>query len=145
MAAHARLKNEVTEDERCHNLMSWLKYLSTGENNILVLDMLEVQREPPLCVIGVYMHVRGTTSKEEVQEILAEISEIIFTFEGSHGIVLVCDMNASMLGRQGNERDQMSRVKRICVFEHSVMTHFNCACPAIQRGQGSGFLSEGSS
>ena len=41
--------------------------------------------------------------------------------------------------------NQMSRVKRICVFEHSVITNFNCACPAIQRGQGSGFLSEGSS
>ena len=39
----------------------------------------------------------------------------------------------------------MSPVKRICVFEHSVMTNFNCACPAIQRHQGSGFLSEGSS
>ena len=39
----------------------------------------------------------------------------------------------------------MSPVKRICVFEHSVITNFNCACPAIQRGQGSGFLSEGSS
>ena len=39
----------------------------------------------------------------------------------------------------------MSPVKRICVFEHSVMANFNCACPAIQRGQGSGFLSEGSS
>ena len=25
------------------------------------------------------------------------------------------------------------------------MTNFNCACPAIQRGKGSGFLSEGSS
>ena len=37
------------------------------------------------------------------------------------------------------------RVKRICVFEHSVMTNVNCAYPAIQRGQGSGFLSEGSS
>ena len=40
-------------------------------------------------------------------------------------------------------------VKRICVFEHSVMTNFNCAYPAIQRGQGSvqgsGFLSECSS
>ena len=36
-------------------------------------------------------------------------------------------------------------VKRICVFEHSVMTNFNCACPAVQRGQGSCFLSEGSS
>ena len=35
------------------------------------------------------------------------------------------------------------RIKRICVFERSVMTNFNCACPAIQRGQGSGFLSEG--
>ena len=35
------------------------------------------------------------------------------------------------------------RVKRICVFEHSVMTNFNCACPTIQRGQGSSFLSEG--
>ena len=39
----------------------------------------------------------------------------------------------------------MSPVKRICVFEHSVMTNFNWACPAIQRGQGPGFLSEGSS
>ena len=38
----------------------------------------------------------------------------------------------------------LSPVKRICVFEHSVMTNFNCACPAIQRGQVSGFLSEGS-
>ena len=41
--------------------------------------------------------------------------------------------------------DKLSPVKRICVFEHSVMTNFNCACPAIQRGQGSGFLSESSS
>ena len=39
----------------------------------------------------------------------------------------------------------MSPVKRICVFEHSVMTNFNCACPVIQRGKGSGFLCEGSS
>ena len=39
----------------------------------------------------------------------------------------------------------VSPVKRICVFEHSLMTNFNCACPAIQRGQGSGCLSEGSS
>ena len=26
MAAHARLKNEFTEDEKCHNLMRWLKF-----------------------------------------------------------------------------------------------------------------------
>ena len=41
--------------------------------------------------------------------------------------------------------NQLSPVKRICVFEHSVITNFNCACPVIQRGQGSGSLSEGSS
>ena len=45
---------------------------------------------------------------------------------------------------KANEHD-LGPVKRICVFEHSVMTNFNCACPVIQRGQGSGFLSEGSS
>ena len=38
---------------------------------------------------------------------------------------------------------KVGRVKRICVFEHSVMTNFNCACPAIQRDQGSGFPYEG--
>ena len=26
MVAHARLKNEFTEDEKCYNLMSWLIY-----------------------------------------------------------------------------------------------------------------------
>ena len=41
-------------------------------------------------------------------------------------------------------QNHLDRVKQICVFEHSVMTNFNCACPAVQRGQGSGFLSEGS-
>ena len=50
-----------------------------------------------------------------------------------------------MLLLHSQTQRHMSRVKRICVFEHSVMTNFNCACPAIQRGQGSGFLSEGSS
>ena len=27
MAAHARLKNEFTEDEKFHNLMGWFNYL----------------------------------------------------------------------------------------------------------------------
>ena len=47
--------------------------------------------------------------------------------------------------KKKNKINKMSPVKRICVFEHSVMTNFNCACPDIQMGQGSGFLSEGSS
>ena len=52
-----------------------------------------------------------------------------------------CNLSGSSLKTGG----YTSPVKRICVFEHSVITNFNCACPAIQRGQRSGFLSEGSS
>ena len=37
----------------------------------------------------------------------------------------------------------LSPAKRTGVFKHSVMINFNYACPAIQRGQRSGFLSEG--
>ena len=33
MAAHARLKNEFTEDEKCHNLMSWLIWRRVWECN----------------------------------------------------------------------------------------------------------------
>ena len=37
MAAHARLKNEFTEDEKCHNLMSWLNKTSFQGKLLYVL------------------------------------------------------------------------------------------------------------
>ena len=55
------------------------------------------------------------------------------------------DASIYMHARNLESMLHMDRVKQICVFEHSVMTNFNCVCPAILRGQGSGFLSEGSS
>ena len=54
-------------------------------------------------------------------------------------------VNLKVTVEKQSPKSQVSPVKRICVFEHSIMLNFNCACPAIQRGQGSGFLSEGSS
>ena len=33
-----------------------------------------------------------------------------------------------------NINNHTGRVKRIIVFEHSAMTNFSCACPAIQMG-----------
>ena len=53
--------------------------------------------------------------------------------------------SSGSLSKRRSFHDHVSLVKRICAFGHSVMTNFNCACPVIQRGQGSGFLSEGSS
>ena len=32
MAAHAHLENEFTEDEKCHNLMSWLNSMCATGN-----------------------------------------------------------------------------------------------------------------
>ena len=67
---------------------------------------------------------------------------------GAHikdGVHRMVDSFIIAIGRICRYGCHLGRVKRICVFEHSVMTSFNCACPAIQRGQGSGFLSEGSS
>ena len=62
----------------------------------------------------------------------------------SHLIRVNCSL-CKVRKKYSHSRIYMWRVKRICVFEHSVMTNFNCACPAIQRDQGSGFLSEDSS
>ena len=63
-----------------------------------------------------------------------------------HFIFIFISFSYPRFGKKSPENQiHVGPVKRICVFEHSVMTNFNCACPAIQRGQGSGFLSEGSS
>ena len=62
----------------------------------------------------------------------------------THNMFLLRSLENDPLIITGNP-PYLSPVKQICVFEHSVMTNFNFTCPAIQRDQGSGFLSEGSS
>ena len=34
MAGHARLKNEFTENVKYHNLMTWLKWLTTADHRV---------------------------------------------------------------------------------------------------------------
>ena len=72
----------------------------------------------------------------------SKLFEDTFSRDAAHMYCIICFV---YLIYWLTSQSQMSPVKRICVFEHSVMTKFNCACPATQRGQGSGFLSEGSS
>ena len=50
MAEHARLKNEFTEDEKYHNLMSWLIHVSLISNEASEVGGMKVedlQRKPP--------------------------------------------------------------------------------------------------
>ena len=42
MAAHVRLKNEFTEDEKCHNLMSWLNGYRFGTIRSFGIVLLRV-------------------------------------------------------------------------------------------------------
>ena len=49
MAAHARLKNECTEDEKYHNLMSWLKW--AGERQNLQYKMALAQSDQNRCQV----------------------------------------------------------------------------------------------
>ena len=41
MAAHARLKNEFTEDEKYHNLMRWLIYAKSYEQQEQILQYMQ--------------------------------------------------------------------------------------------------------
>ena len=42
MAAHARLKNEFTEDEKYHNLMTWLIFSGLIESHTLSLMSIDI-------------------------------------------------------------------------------------------------------
>ena len=89
-----------------------------------------------------YLHIGirdlGHTYTMETQQGECEITKV----DREKDLGVTIDKNLSF---REHHHHHMSPAKRICVFEHPVMTNFNCACPAIQRGQGSGFLSEGSS
>ena len=78
--------------------------LPSGGNRITAI---EVQSNPPLCVVGVYMPVRGTSGKTDFIEILDEIYERLINFGNSHAVFIVGDMNSSLTLRNGNERDKI--------------------------------------
>ena len=64
MAAHARLKNEFTEDEKYHNLMSWLSMLVLFYPALLSLYLgkraMIALLVVFLCVQNLYFHVFST-------------------------------------------------------------------------------------
>ena len=60
MAVHARLKNEFTEDEKCHNLMSWLIYFTSKTNDgspSRAMASDNFRFIPPLQVLTVFFRI----------------------------------------------------------------------------------------
>ena len=131
------------------------------------LGILPVWSESLLCARWVAKDPRFLHADSEDSDQTGQMPRLIWVFAGCTLILLVLSCHGSyciailtvtistswymylhkvlMPLKKATNLNYLGRVKRICVFEHSVMTRFNCACPAIQRGQGSGFLSECSS
>ena len=64
----------------------------------------------------------------QIQNLVLNVVNVFY--EGSRSTLSV-----SHLGQVNLACFYLGRDKRICVFEHSVMINFNCACPAIQRAR----------
>lgn len=82
-----------------------------GGNRICVI---ELQSKTPTLIVNVYLPSRkyvkkdsSTGDPDEYEAVLAQVQEIIQTYEGSHSILLCGDMNASLKRRQGNPQDQL--------------------------------------
>ena len=88
------------------NLNHTMKKVAAGCNRI---SAEEVLTDPPLRVCCVYMPGRNSKSNfpdhESYQLCIDQLEEIINTFSGTHALVIVGDMNASLRRRNGNNQD----------------------------------------
>ena len=92
MAAHARLKNEFTEDEKCLNLMSWL--ISPFEKQIMKkIDKLQgtlkkISENVSKLTNLISESKENTTSKEVVSDIRDASNEILKEMAGTLNEIL---------------------------------------------------------
>ncbi|MES9904845.1 MAG: reverse transcriptase domain-containing protein [Sedimenticola sp.] len=84
-----------------------------GSNRIVVTEMLS---NPPVCLCNVYMPARNSRTSQSYSEILDELSEIISKYKSTHAIIVLGDMNASLITRKGNEQDIL--FKQFCEKEN---------------------------
>ncbi|MEW8546334.1 MAG: reverse transcriptase family protein, partial [Candidatus Thiodiazotropha sp.] len=88
------------------NLNYTVKKLPTGGNRIVAVEVLSA---PPLCICGVYMPSRNSktnsSDKENYEQCLDQLVEILNTFCSTHVILILGDMNASLCKRKGNNQD----------------------------------------
>ena len=87
--------------------------------NLKVVDLpdggnIEVQASSPVLIIGVYLPSRKYVKKDsstedpmEYEAVLAQLKEILCTYEDTHNIFLCGDMNVSLVRRHGNPQDQL--------------------------------------
>ena len=83
-----------------------VKKLPVGCSRIVAIEVLT---DPPLCICSVYMPSRNSksisTDKESYQQCLDQLEEVLDTFSGTHAVLILGNMNASLCKRKGNNQD----------------------------------------
>ena len=57
----------------------------------------EIVTDPSICIVIVYMPCRNSRTSDDFDAILLDVQEILDKFPGSHAVILLGDMNSSIL------------------------------------------------
>ena len=81
-----------------------------GDSRIVVI---EIQSNPHLCICCVYMPSRNSKGNSKAddsyQSCLDQIDEILKTYNRTHAVLIIGDLNASLVQRKGNIQDLQLR------------------------------------
>ena len=66
----------------------------------------ELVTDLPICIINVYMPCRNSRTSDDFDAILLEVQEILDKYAGSHVVILLGDMNSSLVNRVNNDQDK---------------------------------------
>ena len=74
-----------------------------GGSRIVVTEIVS---DPLLCIINVYLSCRNSKATEAFEDILLELQEVLDKYTCTHAIILLGNMNSSLLNRGANVQDK---------------------------------------
>ena len=99
---------------------------SDGGSRIVVTEIVS---DPQLCIINVYLPCRNSKATDAFEDILLELQEVLDKYTCTHAIILLGDMNSSLLNRGVNVQDK--KLQNFCAqndlvsLQHGVPTFFH--------------------
>ena len=107
-----------------------MKKLPFGCSRIVAVEVLT---DPPLCICSVYMPSRNSKSifndMESYPQCLDQLEEVLDIFSGTHAVLILGDMNASLCKRKGNNQDilleEFVRSNALCYEQAGTETFFH--------------------
>ena len=109
------------------NMSYKIKKLPLGACRMVVVEV-EVASLPPLRICNVYMPSRNTKRDREgdgYRACLDQVGEIILTYNKTHAVLVIGDLNASLTMRKGNQQD-MQLKQFVDGFGLSLRQHGEC-------------------